>query len=380
MVDNQEIELKNVDYVPSELDDFYSDESLYNINSWGADLSFRELIERYKEGSIIKPEIQRNYVWDKAEASRFIDSILLGLPVPSIFLAKPKINEEKLLIVDGYQRIMTVFDFVENGTFRKDGKSFSLTNSDKINKKWRGKTFKELNENQQYKIKGTTIHSIIFVQIKPQNDTSFYQIFERINTSGRTLQPQEIRNCIYQGDFNSQLIILNENEKWRKLFGNEEIDPRMRDIEFILRFFAISSKNWATEGEGTISLKKFLNEFMGSNESKSQAILEQREKQFDETIDFIYQKFGENAFQNLSAKGEYTNKFNPTIFDSIMISTEIALQKLGKVEDNDLPNKRYELLQNPIYQDLIRVRTTNKERIAKRISLSLETLYGLKYE
>lgn len=380
MKENQEAELKNVDYILSEQDDFYSDESLYNINSWGADLSFRELIERYKEGSIIKPEIQRNYVWDKAEASRFIDSILLGLPVPSIFLAKPKINEEKLLIVDGYQRIMTVFDFVEKGIFRKDGKSFTLTNSDKINKKWRGKTFKELDENQQYKIKGTTIHSIIFVQIKPQNDTSFYQIFERINTSGRTLQPQEIRNCIYQGDFNSKLIILNENEKWRRLFGSVEIDTRMRDIEFILRFFAIASKHWGSEGDGTISLKKFLNEFMGNDDSKSQQILEQRQTQFEEVINFVYQTFGENAFQNLTAKGEYTNKFNPTIFDSIMISTEIALKKLGRVEDKDLPKKKYALLKNPIYQDLVRIRTTNKERIAKRISLSLETLYGLKYE
>src|SRR3712207_2074039 len=109
----QDIDLKNIEYIPSEQDDSYSDDSLYNINSWGADLSFRELVERYKDGEILKPEMQRNYVWDKAEASRFIDSILLGLPVPSIFLAKPEIMDEKLLIVDGYQRIMTVYDFIE---------------------------------------------------------------------------------------------------------------------------------------------------------------------------------------------------------------------------------------------------------------------------
>ena len=67
-----------------EADDFYSDDDLFKISSWGADLSFRELISRYDENELVKPELQRNYVWDKAEASRFIDSVLLGLPVPSI--------------------------------------------------------------------------------------------------------------------------------------------------------------------------------------------------------------------------------------------------------------------------------------------------------
>ncbi len=82
----------------------YSDDSLFNISSFGTDISFRELISMYDEGDLEKPEMQRRYVWQKLEASRFIDSILLGLPVPSIFLAKTE--DEKRLIVDGYQRIM----------------------------------------------------------------------------------------------------------------------------------------------------------------------------------------------------------------------------------------------------------------------------------
>lgn len=379
MSENQDTELKNIDYIPSEQNDSYSDDSLYNINSWGADLSFRELVDRYKDGEIIKPEMQRNYVWDKAEASRFIDSLLLGLPVPSIFLAKPEIMQEKLLIVDGYQRIMTVHDYIE-GLFRGDGKSFSLTNSDKINKRWRGKTFKELTENEQRKIKNTTIHSIIFVQIKPLNDTSFYQIFERINTSGRTLQPQEIRNCIYQGDFNRELIKLNEYPKWRELFGFTESDSRMRDLEFILRFFAISSTQWAKNDEGTISLKKFLNEFMGNDNSKNKEILQQRREDFMNVIDYIHKNIGKTAFQNVTAKGEFTNKFNPTIFDSIMTATKIAINSNENLADKNLEDKKLKLLGNTNYQDLIRVRTTNKDRIGKRISLALKTLYNKNYE
>lgn len=75
-----EITPVSIEVPEDEVDDFYSDDDLFKISSWGADLSFRELISRYDENELVKPELQRNYVWDKAEASRFIDSVLLGLP------------------------------------------------------------------------------------------------------------------------------------------------------------------------------------------------------------------------------------------------------------------------------------------------------------
>lgn len=90
-----------IESIKDEINDDYSDDSLFNISSWGADLTFRELISMYEENELVKPELQRKYVWDKSEASRFIESILLGLPVPSIFLAQ---SGSQKLIVDGYQR------------------------------------------------------------------------------------------------------------------------------------------------------------------------------------------------------------------------------------------------------------------------------------
>ena len=79
-------EKDHIEVIKSEMEDDYSDDSLFNISSWGADLSFRELVSMYNDNELVKPELQRKYVWDKIEASRFIESILLGLPVPSIFL------------------------------------------------------------------------------------------------------------------------------------------------------------------------------------------------------------------------------------------------------------------------------------------------------
>ena len=95
------LEDSHIESLKAETEESYSNDDLYNIGSYGADLSFRELISMYEEDELLKPELQRHYVWEKPEASRFIDSLLLGLPVPSIFLANTK--DEKKLIIDGYR-------------------------------------------------------------------------------------------------------------------------------------------------------------------------------------------------------------------------------------------------------------------------------------
>ena len=379
---SKEKEEEILDIPASEKDDYYSDDSLYNINSWGADLSFRELISQYEEGDLAKPELQRNYVWDKAEASRFIDSILLGLPVPSIFLAKTR--DEKMLIIDGYQRIMTVYDFVR-GIFTKDEKVFRLTNSEKINTRWRGKAFSELSETDQRKIRTTTIHCIIFVQVAPRdNETSLYQIFERINTSGRTLLPQEIRNCVYQGTLNKLLFELNRENSWRRLYGLSEVDSRMRDMEFILRFLAFGSKMFNEITAQRLSLKKFLNEYMGDSESTSTEGIASNKDRFLSTIRFLEKNLGTQAFHNLSSTDseKVVSKFNPTIFDSIMLATEYVLKNDPnlKIEDKALKQRKLDLLKDEKFQDLIRIRTTDVDRIKERIVLATKYLYGIVYE
>ena len=369
---------KQIEEIECEQDESLDSTELYKITSWGADLSFRELIAMYKEDELIKPELQRKYVWDKTEASRFIDSLLLGLPVPSIFLATQ--NDETKLIVDGYQRIMTVFDYVE-GIFSGDGKVFKLSKTDKINIKWRGKAFSELDDQEQRKIRNTTIHAIIFSQTHPENNNGMFQIFERINTSGRTLVAQEIRNCIYQGELNNLLFELNRNSQWRVLFGKEEEHPRMLDVEFILRFIALANTNFNYYDKTAIQLKKFLNDYMYQFEKMDDTTAIKFQNMFENTIEKVYNELGESAFSNISISEDGTikvlNKFNPTIYDSIMIATFIAMQH-GKIETSI--DKRIELLQNEDYQEAISTRTTNKESIITRINLALEYLYGLRYE
>jgi len=365
--------------------DGYSDNDVFDIKSWGADLTFRDLITRYEEDELEKPELQRKYVWDKKKASRFIESILMGLPVPSIFLAKT--SDEIMLIIDGYQRIMSVFDYV-NGIFSKDKTVFKLSNSDDINIKWRNKSFKELEASDQRRIRNTTIHAIIFQQIHPNDDTStsMFQIFERINTGGEFLKPQEVRNCVYQGSFNSLLIALNKGHLWRDMFGSEMEDSRMNDIELILRFFTLAEFNYSASSKQQINLKKELNLCMGKYKNISELEINLMKLKFEKVIQFLHHKIGRNAFRNISAEdGKYITRFHPTIYDAVSIATLMTMQKnIELIEKEDIIDRHKELLKDDDFKNWTSNRTTNIENILGRINLAAEYLYdcnlGLKVE
>lgn len=366
--------------IKAEEEDSYSDDSLFNIKPWGADLSFRELIDRYDDDELVKPELQRKYVWDRREASRFIDSILLGLPVPSIFLAQTQ--DEKLLIIDGYQRIMTVRDFVR-GIFSGDDKAFALSKTDKVNKRWQGKHFAELTEAEQRRIRNTTIHAIIFAQQKePQNeDTSLFQVFERINTSGRTLTAQEIRNCVAQGAFNKLLIELNENATWRQLFGLATPDPRMRDMEYILRFFALSSEEYKRGTQERISLRKFLDIYMKSHSALSEDDQVAMRKRFVDSVEMASNLFGSSAFHNLSPSDntKYVQKFSPTVFDSILIAIDSAINRgVGSLANPS--ERKFQLLQDERYKFVIAQETMRRNSINDRINKASNFIFGVEYE
>lgn len=359
----------------------FSDDSLFNISSYGVDLSFREIISMYEDGDLEKPEMQRKYVWSRNEASRFIDSILLGLPVPSIFLAKT--TDEKRLIVDGYQRIMTVHDFVKTGIFGGDKKVFKLSNSEIINQKWRGKQFSELESDEQRKIRNSSIHAIIFEQKHPQNDSGMYQIFERINTSGRPLKPQEIRNCVYHGEFNQLLIELNKTKNWRELIGTPE-DSRMLDIELILRCFSFAHFYNQPEVSITqINLVKYLNSFMGKYSNMSNETKQKYAEDFNKIITIINEKIGRIAFRNgkPTENGiEFSKRINPAIMDSIYTAIFAALESGVFNENIDLKNRYGDLLLDPDFQDAISTRTTTVSQIKKRINKASEILLGVEYE
>lgn len=362
----------NIAYIKSEANDGYSDDSVLNIPSWGAELTFSELIAMLNEGELVKPELLQPYAWDKLKASRFVESILLGLPVPSIILAQADSHK---LIVDGHQRITAVSDFVK-GTFSKDGSAFKLANSASINARWRNKSFAELSPRDQLKLQDTTVHAIIFAPLSSQDgNTGLYQIFERFNHGARPLSSKEIRSCIYQGTFNTMLFELNQSSTWRLLFGAEQANSRLLDLECILRFFALKTNEVLNCQGSQISLQQTLNEFMGKHKDAAAGVINSFKNEFNSTLHTVLDLIGKNAFKSYKSH-KFSNKFHPAIFDAIMIAVFLLGQKgcsLGAVD----ADRHMQLLGDRDFKQATGSRTMDIANIRKRINLAGKILFGL---
>ena len=288
-------------------------------------------------------------MWTKNTASRFIESLLLGLPIPSIFLFKEP-NSERQLIIDGQQRLMSLVCFYKE-TF--NDRKFSLSG---ISSDWEGKTYNSLNEDDQMRLDNSWIRTTIFQQDSPKNNMdSVYEVFERLNTGGVKLSPQEIRSCIYHGKFNKFIHDLNSGATWRKLFGQE--NKRLRDIEMVLRFFAFFEE----EEHYAPPMKHFLNLYMEKNRGRSDEKLAELENIFTNTMRFIESTLGSDVFRPEKA-------FNAAVFDSV--ATSIAKGLKGKEPlTQDAAIKAYELLlKNEEFRHGYITSTASLENVKRRFS------------
>ncbi|QLE59120.1 DUF262 domain-containing protein [Nostoc sp. TCL26-01] len=332
----------------------------YSITSYGADYPVDSLVKRLENGSIYIPSLQRRYVWKLEQASRFIESLLLGLPVPGIFLSKEK-ETQKLLVIDGQQRLRTLQSFY-TGLFQDNGneKKFTLKN---VQLQFEGLTYNTLPHEDRRRLDDSIIHATIVNQDEPsEDDSSIYHIFQRLNTGGTRLESQEIRSSIYHGEFNDLLKELNQNSAWRSIYGKD--DKNLRDEELILRFIALYFK----ENEYKKPMKNFLNNFMGKNRHLKCYSSEQIRSLFETTINKIYQCIGDKAFKPKKV-------LNASVFDAVMIGVARRLEK-GNINDcEDLKSKYTSLLEN---QNFLAVtvntaRTSEEKNIENRIRIATNT-------
>lgn len=207
----------------------------YSISSYGADYPIDSLVQRMNNNDIYIRNFQRSFVWTWPQASRFIESLLLGLPAPGIFLFK-EISTQRLVVVDGQQRLNSLRSFY-GGTFRE--RKFRLKG---VDEQFQGLTYENLGSEDRRILDNSILHATIFQQDEPTGDkSSIHKVFERLNTGGTPLSPQEIRACVYSGSFDSLLKQLNKDPNWRGIYGR--VSDRAKDEELILRFFALK-ENW----------------------------------------------------------------------------------------------------------------------------------------
>lgn len=327
----------------------------YSITSYGADYPVDGLVRRIRDGSIYIPPFQRGFVWTLKQASRFVESLLLGLPVPGIFLSRDE-DTQRLLVIDGQQRLRTLQYFYD-GIFHKTKREFAL----KYTKgQYEGATYRLLSEEDRRKLDDSIIHATIVKQDEPSEDnSSIFNIFERLNTGGELLQAQEVRAAIYDGEFNTLIKQLNDNESWRALFG--PVSNRMRDQEIILRFFALYYRSEEYEKP----IKEFLNTYMADNRHLRQGTAEEMRRLFDDTVKTVNKYLGANAFRPRKA-------FIAAIFDAVMVGVARRLAK-GKIQDREALVKQYEeLLINGVFLDAVTSHTSDQDTVKARIKLATE--------
>ena len=340
-------------------DEAQSANIFYKINSYGGDLDVHGLVRRFKDGDIFWPEFQRNYVWSKTQASRFIESILIGLPTPSLFLYKETL-ENKFFIVDGFQRITTLHAFMNNEFPPGTGKKFQLSGISEKSKFYK-KTYEELEPKDRRTFDNTIIHIQFIEQTSPKNDHSAaFNIFERLNSGGTPLHPQEMRNALYEGTFQKRLVELNENEQWRSIFGGTRHN-RGKDIEMILRFLALCN----FEKKYRTPMKFFLNDFMGRFRKADNKKLNLFTHQFEETLNRVYKALGNEAFR----LGPYKN-FSASFFDAFMVAVAG-----NKNATKKMIATAYEKLQSDEqFLSFTQSGTTNTHSVSQRIKIVREAL------
>ena len=344
------------------------------FSTYGGDFIVRQLMDMIAEKEIETPKIQRNYVWTLKIASRFIESILLDLPIPSIFLAK--VESGKFIIIDGLQRLTCLYNYIVKGTL--NNKVFKLSSSKDIHKEWRGKAFSELKDEDKRKLKNKLLHAIIVEQKEPTNFDGLFLIFERINTGGMQLNQQEIRNSIFQGPMNNLLHELNDYEPWRLLFGQSTPHARMRDIEMILRFLTLNNIESLSSEKDSLKIVSKMNSFMADHRKSNEYELCAYKAVFCDTIDTIRSLFGDDVFRTNLQSIQTTQKFYATVFDSIMIATAYAKKKNGSICSSS--EKVKELFSDDTFRSVCGAHTTDFVAVKTRVGKACEILYGLKYE
>ena len=327
---------------------------LYSITSYGADYPVDGLVKRMREGNISIPKFQRGYVWSFTDASKFVESLLLGLPVPGIFLSKDE--EQRLLVIDGQQRLRTLQYFYD-GVFEPNRREFALKG---VQSKYKGITYDALNDEDRRRLDDSIIHAVIVKQDEPSEDnSSVVHIFERLNTGGKLLHAQEIRACIYHGEFNDLLDLLNDNDNWRAIYGPPS--ARLRDEELILRFLALYF-NYDAYKE---PMKGFLNKFMGKNRHLKKVPGKDIKRVFENTVENVIKGLPEKPFRPKRA-------LNAAVFDAVMVGLARRLKR-GKIHNYEEAKAKYKtLLKEPDFITATESKTSYDMNVKMRIELATE--------
>lgn len=334
----------------------------YDISASPNDFNIKTLFDFIGSGVVKIPGFQRNYVWDIKRASKLIESIIIGIPIPQIFLYEEAKN--KFIVIDGQQRYMTIYYFMKERFPKKEKRlelrvifdehgsipDETLENDDyftdfklklptlqpqQVNK-FSNLSYSTLDNEDQVSFNLRTIRNIIIKQNYPDDEHSVvFEIFNRLNSGGVNLKPQEIRTSLFHSDFYDMLYRINLNENWRNLTPFKIPNLNMKDIEILLRGFAMLIDH----DEYKPSMTKFLNKFSLKAKQFENSNIEYLEKLFIKFLEKVIQT--ESDGKLFYSK---TGRFNISVYESIFVAicAEAFAEKNLSVKNIDI--KKVDLL------------------------------------
>ena len=329
----------------------------YDIATYPSDFTLQGIVDMWKAKDITIPEFQREFVWIIKQSSLLIESFLLGLPVPPVFFYID--DENKNLVIDGQQRILSIVFYFEGyfGVENLQGRRqvFRLKGLSEKSPYY-NKTFEDLDEIAQRKLKNTVLRAINIRQLSPKGqNTSIYHIFERLNTGGTALKPQEIRNCVFRGQFVNILRELNADENWRKIIGKKNFDKHQRDVELVLRLFALFRRSNQYEKP----MKEFLNQAMSKNRTGQSPRVKEFVNLFPRTTKQIVSQLGERPFH-------VRGPLNASVLDSVFCT---IMDNLDHLPPN-LKDRFQKLIKDTDFEETTYAGTSDVIVLRKRFALA----------
>lgn len=336
----------------------------YDIATYPSDYTLFGISQMWEDGDISIPNYQREFVWSIKQSSLLIDSFLSGLPVPPVFFYIDEKNRN--LVIDGQQRILSVVFFME-GYFGKEsthGKRqvFRLSGLGEKSP-YENKKFVDLSESDQRKLKQSVLRAVNIRQLNPVGEsTSAYHIFERLNTGGTPLKPQEIRNCVFMGKFSEQLKEANKDTNWRKIVGKPLIDKHQKDVELLLRIFSLVG----ADGKYEKPMREFLNKSMKKHESGETPKVRKFFEAFPKVTKEIVDVLGDNPFH-------LRGPLNVSALDSVM---SVLIESNRNLKSFDLKSRYSSLKKDKDFISSTSINTTDAKTLQQRFFIVRKHLSG----
>lgn len=310
---------KDIEYDEGDSPDFVDYNPARKIFTQKSEYSVEYLHKLYKRGRLsLQPDFQRQFVWDSSKASSLIESLLLDVPIPIIYLSED--NDGIYSLIDGQQRLCSIFAYID-GNF-PDGKLF-LLNKLKVIVDLNGKCYRDIDSQFQEKLDSSSLSTVI---IKKESDLELkFDIYERLNTGSVKINDQELRNCLYRGNYLNLLKKLATDDEFRYIMGLKGPDKRMKDVEYVLRFGAFYHQTYLKYPQ---SMTNFLYQEMNIYQNIDKEQENDFVAKFKKAVQINYSLFGNRSFRKILCGNSDNPNFtwksskvvNAALYDLMMVS------------------------------------------------------------